>query len=80
MPKQLTIRGVPTDVGRRLERLSRERGASVNTTVLQILADAVGSNARRRRLMKDATWSPADLAEFERALAGQRIVDDALWR
>ena len=30
MPKQLTVRGVPDEVGRRLESLSRARGQSVN--------------------------------------------------
>jgi len=80
MAKQLTIRGVPDEVGRRLARLSRERGQSVNTTTLRILEDAVGIDARRQRLQRYATWSPADLAEFGEALAGQHVIDDALWR
>jgi len=80
MSKQLTIRGVPADVGHRLARVSRERGQSVNATVLQILEDAVGVNARRRRLMKYATWSSQDQAEFDEALAQQRVIDAALWR
>ena len=80
MPKQLTIRGVPDDIGRRLERISRARRQSVNVTLLRILEEAVGVDARRRRLAKYATWSPADEAEFARALAEQRAIDDALWR
>lgn len=80
MSKQVTIRGVPDEVGHRLERVSRERGQSVNATVLQILEDAVGVNTRRRRLMKHATWSAKDQAEFDEALAQQRGIDEALWR
>jgi hypothetical protein len=80
MSKQVTIRGVPDEVGHRLARVSRERGQSVNAIVLQILEDAVGVNARRRRLMKYATWSAKDQAEFDEALAQQRVIDDALWR
>lgn len=80
MPKQLTIRGVPDDIGRRLERISRARKQSVNVTVLRILEDAVGADARRRRLAKYTTWSPADAAEFDHALTDQRVIDDALWR
>lgn len=80
MPKQLTIRGVPDEVARRLERLSRARGQSVNTTVVHLLAAAVGADERRRRLQRYATWTAEDLDEFQKALAEQRVVDEALWR
>ena len=80
MPTQLTIRGVPDEVGRRLARLSRDRGTSVNRTVVDILTTAVGVDARRRRLERYATWTAEDTAEFERALSVQRVVDADLWR
>jgi len=80
MAKQLTIRGVSDELARRLTRLSRERGQSVNSTALAILEQTVGIDARRQRLARYATWSAADLAEFSRSLAGQRVIDDDLWR
>ncbi len=80
MSKQLTVRGVPDEVGRRLESLSRARGQSVNATVLEILDQAVGAEERRRRLARYTTWKADDLAEFERALAAQRTIDEDLWR
>jgi plasmid stability protein len=80
MPKQLTIRGVPDDVSQRLDRLSKERGQSVNQTVLAILAETVGVDARRARLLRYATWTESDAAEFEQALKSQRVVDAELWR
>ena len=80
MPKQLTVRGVPDEVGKRLEGLSRAKGQSVNRTVLEILESAVGGDERRRRLERYATWSRADLAEFEATVAAQRRIDDELWR
>ena len=79
MAKQLTIRGVPDEVGRRLEALSRERDQSINATVVAILESAVGYEERRRRLERYATWTEADRLEFESALARQRTVDDADW-
>lgn len=80
MAKQLTIRGVSEEIGKRLEDLSRNRGQSVNATVLEILEAAVGIDERRRRLARYATWTPEDLAEFNEALAAQRMTDDPLWR
>ena len=79
MPKQLTIRGVSDELARRLARLSRERGQSVNSTALAILEQTVGIDARRQRLARYATWTAADLAEFNRDLAGQRVIDHDLW-
>jgi len=80
MPKQLTIRQVPDNLARRLARVSREQGKSVNSTVLQILEQALGVNERRERLARYATWTQEDLDDFGKALAGQRVIDDSLWR
>jgi plasmid stability protein len=80
MSKQLTIRGVSEAIGRRLESVSRAKGQSVNATVLEILAAAVGEDERRRRLTRYVTWDQADLAEFNQSLEAQRSVDDSLWR
>ena len=80
MAKQMTIRGVSEEVGQRLESLSRARGQSVNTLVLEILSSAVGVVDRRRRLARYTTWTSEDQAEFNEALAAQRTIDDSLWR
>lgn len=79
MSRQLTVRSVPDEVATGLERLSRARGKSVNAMVNEILAGSVAVDARRRRLERLATWTPADLAEFEQALAAQRTIDETLW-
>lgn len=79
MSKQLTIRGVSDQVGERLKLLSRSKGQSVNSTVLQIIEAAVGVGARRQRLERYVTWSPEQLEEFERHLTAQRRIDEELW-
>ena len=80
MPKQLTIRGVSDELSRRLARLGREKGQSVNVLARSILEEAVGLHARRERLRRYATWTAEDVASFDRALAEQRVIDDDLWR
>ena len=77
---QLTIRGVSDELGRRLTTASRERNQSVNATVLQLLEQALGVDARRQRLRRYATWTPEEAEVFDRAVAEQRVVDDDLWR
>jgi hypothetical protein len=80
MDKQMTIRGVPEEVAGKLLRLSKERGLSLNGTVLEILSQAVGTDARRERLARYATWTSEDLAQVEDSVAAQRVIDDSLWR
>ena len=80
MAKQLTVRGVPDDVSRRLEELSKAKGKSVNATVLEVLEHAFDGDERRRRLSKYATWSAAQREEFDGALAVQRVIDADLWK
>ena len=79
MPSQLTIRGVSEELNRRLTRLGKDTGKSVNSIALGILEEAVGAGARRERLARYSTWSSADLAEFDAALRDQRVIDDDLW-
>lgn len=78
--KQLTIRGVSRELGRRLEQLSAERHQSVNATVLQLLERAVGLDPRRDRFRRYATWTEEDRRAFDEALQLQRQVDDGLWK
>jgi plasmid stability protein len=73
MGRQLTIRGVSEEVEHRLKCLSRARDQSVNATVLEILTAAVSVDERRRRLARYMTWNSDDLAEFNEALAPQRL-------
>jgi hypothetical protein len=80
MRKHLTIRGVSEEIENKLKSVSRARGQSVNTTVLEILATAVGVNERRQRLSRYLTWNREDLAEFNEALTAQRSTDDPRWR
>lgn len=76
---QLTIRNVEADLARRLRAISAERGESLNATVLDVLRQAVGPDARRARLLRYATWTKEDAAEFEAALAEQRVLDRQYW-
>lgn len=79
MAKQITVRGVSKELSRRLEKLAEAKSASLNATVLRILEDAVGLDARRARLARYATWTEADAAEFDAALRAQRIVESGEW-
>ena len=80
MSRQLTVRGVPEEVADRLGRLSRARGQSVNSTVNQILEDALGVGARLRLLRRMPRWTQEEFDEVSDAVAAHRTIDDPVWR
>ncbi len=72
---QLTLRNVDAELLRRLRAISAARGESLDHTVVAILQQAVGTDARRERLRRYATWTERDLKEFNAVLEEQRTVD-----
>ena len=77
---QLTIRNVDEDLSERLRAISAAAGESLNATVLRILRDAVGVDARRERLRRYATWTDEQFEEFNTALRAQRVIDEKMWK
>ena len=80
MTKQLTIRGVSKELGRRLARLAEAQGQSINATALRLLERATGIDGRRERLARYTTWTAADVTELDEAVAAQRTIDQDLWK
>jgi len=82
--KQLTIRGVPQDLARALDRERRRRGVSLNRLVLELIRQSLGlvPESRYDNGLRDhaGTWSDRQLEEFDgnTALFGQ--IDEELWR
>lgn len=71
--RQITLRNVDSDLSQRLRAISLERGESLNSTVLRLLRDAVGLDARRERLRRYSGWTGDDLETFNAALRAQRM-------
>ena len=77
---RLTIRDVDEDLLRGLRAMSEEAGESLNATVLRILRDAVGVDARRERLLRLATWTQEEADDFNALLREMRVVDEKMWK
>lgn len=79
-PSRITVRNVDEDLYTRLRAISAVKGESLNATVLRILRDAVGADARRKRLLRYATWTDEELQEFNAVLREIRVVDQKQWK
>jgi len=77
---QITLRNVDPELLRRLRAISTERGESLNSTVLRLLRDAVGLDARYDRLRRYVAWTADDLSDFTDALRAQRVANERHWQ
>jgi plasmid stability protein len=80
--KALTIRNVPEALAQALKNEKKLRGKSLNQTVLELLAQALGLGGQPRSngLRELAgTWSQEELEAFEEATAVFEQIDEELW-
>ncbi len=81
--QHLTIRNVSPQLAEALEAEKRQRGTSLNRTVLDLLERAlgVGGGPRSNGLAELAgAWSDEEHARFEEAIAVTEQIDEGLWR
>lgn len=80
--RTLTVRSLPEAVSEALTRERQRRGTSLNQTVIDLLAQALGVRRRRSNGLaaRAGTWTEAELEEFEEAVASFEEVDPDLWR
>jgi len=82
MRSYLTVRGLPSDVARALERVRKASGASLNQTVIDLLRSALGLSpepADNGLAQYAGTWSEDELAEFEAATEVFEGIDPEVW-
>ena len=84
--KVITLRDIPADIKRLIQKKAEETGLSFNRTVLRLLRECLEfESGKRERRIHDldhlaGAWSDREAAEFEKGLAAQRRIDDELWQ
>lgn len=85
--KIVTLRKLPPDVVKVIQRRARERGTSITRAVVSLLEDAAGiRRTKRGPLLHDdldslaGSWTKEEATAFERALSEQRRIDPELWK
>ena len=83
-PRHLTIRDVSSELARSLKAEARRRGTTLNQTVKDLLAKALGIDSPEEfdngLSALAGTWTADDLKEFERVTGAFEEIDDELWR
>ena len=86
--KQITLRDIPDEVKKTVQREAERKGLSLNKAFISVLERAVGGKTpakKKRALYHDldhlaGLWSREETAEFDKNLKAQRKVDAELWK
>ena len=85
--KAVTLRKIPPELVRVIERRSRQTGKSLNRTIIEALEESLLNRSKRKEphLNHDldwmfGTWTKQEADEFDKALAEQRTIDPELWK
>jgi plasmid stability protein len=85
--KTITVRGVDSDLAKRLKRVAAEEAKSVNQFVLEILRQSVGMKKQKKftRIYNDldhlfGAWAEAEFKAINDKIMDERKIDEELWR
>ena len=84
--KQFTVRGLSGETEKKIEKVAREKGISVNRAIVSLIEREAGGGkmgvkgARHDLDNLFGVWSRGEAAEFDRHLEMQRKVDERLWK
>ncbi len=86
--KQITIRSIPDEVKKTVQKEAAQKGVSLNKAIIALLERAVGAKApekKKRVVYHDldhlaGLWSREEEASFDKTIKAQRKVDAELWK
>ncbi len=82
--KTITVRNIPDDVALMLKGMAETSAASINSTVLKVLADGVLPRKTKRRKNDFSRycggWSQKEFDDFEAAVADCGRIDPENWK
>ena len=81
--KAITLRNVPPAIAEAIAARAREKGLSINKTVVGMLEEFIGSRGKKKRHHDldsfRGSWTAEEADEMDKAIAEQRRPDPELW-
>ena len=85
--KAITLRDVPPELARLIQRRAEQEKMSLNKTVVRLLEEGTGLQQKKKAkpLHDDldalaGSWTQREARDFEQALEKQRAIDPDLWK
>ena len=82
---QITIRGLDPEVERKIRRMARESGKSLNRVIQDMIYNASGLNSKTIKPAADSLralaggWSEKDALEFLESIKSCEQIDAEMW-
>jgi hypothetical protein len=80
----ITLRQIPDAIEKALRTLARNRGTSLNKTIISLLARAMGmaDGTPKARDLSDlaGTWTEEEAREFDENTRAFEQIDENIWR
>jgi plasmid stability protein len=83
--KAITLRNLPPDVARTVQRRAKQKKTSVNKAVIELLEESVGAKTKKKTPVRYhdldllvGTWTKEEADAFDKLIAEQRAIDPRL--
>jgi hypothetical protein len=82
---QITLRGIDPEIERKIRRMARKSGKSLNRVVLDIIYQHTGLMKKGKRPPADSLrklaggWSEKDALEFLESIKSCEQIDEGMW-
>ena len=85
--KAITLRNLPPDVARTVQRRAKQKKTSVNKAVIELLEESAGGKAKKKTPHRYhdldhlvGTWTKEEAAAFDKTVKTFRTIDPDLWK
>jgi hypothetical protein len=86
--KQITLRGIPNELERRIKKEAQRKGLSLNKAFISLLGKEVGLKGKNKKKETfyheldhlSGIWTREEAETFKRSLEFQRKIEEDLWK
>ena len=82
-----TLRNLPPDVARTVQRRAKQKKTSVNKAVIELLEESAGGKAKKKAPIRYhdldhlvGTWTNEEADAFDKIVRSFRTIDPDLWK
>ena len=82
---QITIRGIDPAIERKIRKLAKQSGQSLNHVILDMVYECTGLRKRNKKPAANSLkklaggWSEKDALEFEESIKSCEQIDEEMW-
>ena len=83
---QITLRGIDDEVEKKIRRMAKQKGTSVNKVILELIHEQAGSKHKRREAMSESlrklagTWTKEQAEDFMESIKSCEQIEEAMWK